>query len=246
MSLNTVSGLLSLTSTNSDLNGQSNLGTGEYIGVQLSTLGFTGSEDFTVTTVISGFTGNVQANQQFGLAVGASSAFATRMGLIGTSHVQIAVAADGSFAKTDETINCEDEPDHDGLCRAEQQKTRACFGTSRPRTAAIPQTHPHRTTDQHVVMQRLCEMCSCQCAGHAMCHAGIEPAWCRPDTDHDPAVPHREGLCSLPLPDYRRSEVVTPSTRSASWPPECEHRAPVVLLRRHLPSFAPPRRSPCS
>lgn len=91
MSLNTGSGLLSLTSTNSDLNGQSNLGTGEYIGVQLSTLGFTGSEDFTVATVISGFTGNVQVNQQFGLVVGASSAFATRMGLIGTSKQQIAV-----------------------------------------------------------------------------------------------------------------------------------------------------------
>ena len=30
------------------------------------------------------------------------------------------LAADGSFAKPDEILDCADEPDHDGLCRAEQ------------------------------------------------------------------------------------------------------------------------------
>ena len=32
-----------------------------------------------------------------------------------------ALAADGSFAKADEFIECADEPDHDGLCLLEQQ-----------------------------------------------------------------------------------------------------------------------------
>jgi len=31
------------------------------------------------------------------------------------------LAADGSFAKPDEILDCADEPDHDGLCRAEQE-----------------------------------------------------------------------------------------------------------------------------
>lgn len=99
MSLNTGSGLLSLTSTNSDLNDQLNLNIGEYIGVQLSTLDFTGSEDFTVTSVISGFSGTASFPQQFGLVVGTASNKATRMGLIfgnGATTLQYAVNTDGS------------------------------------------------------------------------------------------------------------------------------------------------------
>jgi hypothetical protein len=32
-----------------------------------------------------------------------------------------ALKADGTFARADEVIDCSDEPDHDGLCRLEQE-----------------------------------------------------------------------------------------------------------------------------
>jgi hypothetical protein len=70
--LNTGAGTLSIAATPADLNGQGNLGVGELPGTQLSTLGYTGTQDFSVTATFK----NIQyANnfQQFGVYVATAS-----------------------------------------------------------------------------------------------------------------------------------------------------------------------------
>lgn len=79
--VNSEEGHLELTTTNSDINHQENLATGEYLGVRLADLGFTGSEDFEVQMFIP----NIPALQrvgQFGLYAGAKSDKVIRGGLI--------------------------------------------------------------------------------------------------------------------------------------------------------------------
>jgi ferric-dicitrate binding protein FerR (iron transport regulator) len=79
--LDTHKGLFELTTTKSDLNGPDELETGEYLGVRLADLGFTGKEDFAVTTTVL----NIPALEfvgQFGLYAGARSDLAIRGGLI--------------------------------------------------------------------------------------------------------------------------------------------------------------------
>lgn len=73
---------LELTTTNSDLNTQYKLEEGEYFGVRLSDLGFTGKEDFAAAVTIH----NIPALEvvgQFGLYAGAGSDRSIRGGLIG-------------------------------------------------------------------------------------------------------------------------------------------------------------------
>jgi hypothetical protein len=73
---------LELTTTNSDLNTQYKLEQGEYLGVRLADLGFTGKEDFAVAVTIH----NIPALEvvgQFGLYAGARSDRSIRGGLIG-------------------------------------------------------------------------------------------------------------------------------------------------------------------
>jgi hypothetical protein len=80
--LNTDRSQLELTTTNSDLNTQYKLHQGEYLGVRLADLGFTGREDFAVTVTIP----NIPALEvvgQFGLYAGAASDRSIRGGLIG-------------------------------------------------------------------------------------------------------------------------------------------------------------------
>jgi hypothetical protein len=80
--LNTAQGQLELTTTNSDLNTQYKLRHGEYLGVRLADLGFTGKEDFAVTATIP----NIPALEivgQFGLYAGAWSNRNIRGGVIG-------------------------------------------------------------------------------------------------------------------------------------------------------------------
>jgi hypothetical protein len=72
---------LELTTTNSDLNTQYKLHRGEYLGVRLADLGFTGPEDFAVTITIP----NIPALEvvgQFGLYAGAKSNRNIRGGLL--------------------------------------------------------------------------------------------------------------------------------------------------------------------
>jgi hypothetical protein len=75
-------GVLELTSQQSDFNGQANMDLTSAPGINLSTLGFTGAEDFSVTAV---FRGPIQFNDaidQLGVYVGLDSATLTRAGFI--------------------------------------------------------------------------------------------------------------------------------------------------------------------
>jgi hypothetical protein len=74
-------GQLELTTTNSDINTQFKLYHGEYLGVRLSELGFTGKEDFAVTAYLPNIPA-LQSVGQFGLYAGAGSDKNIRGGLI--------------------------------------------------------------------------------------------------------------------------------------------------------------------
>jgi len=79
--LNPAQGQLELTTTRSDLNTQHLLHHGEYLGVRLADLGFTGPEDFAVTAVIPNIPA-LESVGQFGLYAGVRSDRNIRGGLI--------------------------------------------------------------------------------------------------------------------------------------------------------------------
>jgi hypothetical protein len=79
--LDPAKGRLELTATRSDLNTQYRLRRGEYLGVRLTDLGFTGTEDFEVTAVFPE-TPALEFVGQFGLYAGAASDRAIRGGVI--------------------------------------------------------------------------------------------------------------------------------------------------------------------
>ena len=72
---------LELTTTRSDINTQDQMAFGEYLGVRLSDLGFTGTEDFEIRVTISNIPG-LQVVGQFGLYAGTYSDRNIRGGLI--------------------------------------------------------------------------------------------------------------------------------------------------------------------
>jgi len=81
LALDIANGWLNVLSTNSDLNGQFQLDTGEYLGVSLSDLGFTGHNNFSIQAKFQ----NVQYAapfDQFGIYVAADSKYAFRIGWI--------------------------------------------------------------------------------------------------------------------------------------------------------------------
>jgi ferric-dicitrate binding protein FerR (iron transport regulator) len=83
--LNQAAGQLELTTTNSDLNTQFQLDQGEYVGIKLSDLGFTGAEDFALTVVVP----NIPALErvgQFGLFAGPRSDGSIRGGLLSSKE----------------------------------------------------------------------------------------------------------------------------------------------------------------
>jgi hypothetical protein len=79
--LNPARAQLELTTTNSDINTQYRLFHGEYLGVRLADLGFTGPEDFAVTVTIPNIPA-LESVGQFGLYAGARSDKNIRGGLI--------------------------------------------------------------------------------------------------------------------------------------------------------------------
>jgi ferric-dicitrate binding protein FerR (iron transport regulator) len=79
--LDPAKGHLELTTTNSDINTQFKLHHGEYLGVRLADLGFTGKEDFAVTATIPDIP-PLEKVGQFGLYAGARSDRNIRGGLI--------------------------------------------------------------------------------------------------------------------------------------------------------------------
>jgi hypothetical protein len=74
-------GQLALTTTRSDLNRQVRLGEGEYLGLRLRDLGFTGVEDFEVSVVVPNIP-SLAAVGQFGVYAGARADRVIRGGLI--------------------------------------------------------------------------------------------------------------------------------------------------------------------
>ncbi|APW59847.1 FecR domain-containing protein [Paludisphaera borealis] len=72
---------LRLTTTRSDINKQTNLARGEYLGFRLADLGFTGAEDFEISATIPEIPGLEQVGQ-FGLYAGRKSDSNIRGGLI--------------------------------------------------------------------------------------------------------------------------------------------------------------------
>ncbi len=81
LTIDLAKGRLELTTTNSDINTQFKLDQGEYLGVRLADLGFTGKEDFEVTATIPNIPA-LQAVGQFGLYAGVRSDKSIRGGLI--------------------------------------------------------------------------------------------------------------------------------------------------------------------
>jgi hypothetical protein len=81
LSLDPEKGQLALTTTNSDINHQVGMATGEYLGVRLSDLGFTGREDFAVTVAIPNIP-ELKHIGQFGLYAGTRSNRNIRGGVI--------------------------------------------------------------------------------------------------------------------------------------------------------------------
>jgi hypothetical protein len=79
--LDTSKGLLELTTTNTDINNQFKLAEGEYLGVRLADLGFTGAEDFEVRVTVPDIPA-LENYGQFGLYAGTDSALNIRGGLI--------------------------------------------------------------------------------------------------------------------------------------------------------------------
>jgi hypothetical protein len=103
MRLNTTNGTLELSSSQSDFFGQFNLGIASMPGASLSSLGFTGTEDFAVTTVFRPLT-TLEFIDQVGVYVGANSNFMTRADTIvfatperHSAHTQNGADFDGHF-----------------------------------------------------------------------------------------------------------------------------------------------------
>jgi hypothetical protein len=84
---------LELTTTQSDLNTQHRLSTGEYLGLRLADLGFTGTEDFEISATIPDIPGLKEVGQ-FGLYAGARKDTSIRGGLISRSGSAGSPAAD--------------------------------------------------------------------------------------------------------------------------------------------------------
>jgi ferric-dicitrate binding protein FerR (iron transport regulator) len=76
-------GRLELTTTNTDLNTTFRLDWGEYLGVKLADLGFTGKEDFAITVVVPDIP-ELPHVGQFGLYAGLHSKMTVRGGMIST------------------------------------------------------------------------------------------------------------------------------------------------------------------
>jgi autotransporter-associated beta strand protein len=95
LDLDTTAGTLAMTTSSSDINGQVNMAELEALGIPLSSLGFTGNEDFRVRAhfvnlpALDGF-------DQIGAYVGTSSTAMTRAGAIRGSYQSLGVNTNGT------------------------------------------------------------------------------------------------------------------------------------------------------
>ncbi|OPZ27487.1 MAG: hypothetical protein BWZ02_01626 [Lentisphaerae bacterium ADurb.BinA184] len=98
LTLDVANGRLTVRSTRSDLNGQIGMGSGEYFGTRLGPLGYTGTQNFSVTAVFLDVA-FPEAYDQIGVFVGSDSANTLRGGLIyGPFAPYFPGAADGENA----------------------------------------------------------------------------------------------------------------------------------------------------
>ncbi|MBN8457898.1 MAG: laminin G domain-containing protein [Verrucomicrobia bacterium] len=81
LDLDTAAGTLAITSTNNDVNGQFNMAVAEMLGINLSSLGFTGSQDFKLRAKFVNLPATSNADQ-LGIFAGASSTSLIRGGRI--------------------------------------------------------------------------------------------------------------------------------------------------------------------
>lgn len=95
LDLDTAAGTLALTTSSSDINGQANMAQLEAIGIPLSTLGFTGTEDFRVRAHFVNMPA-LGGYDQVGAYVGTSSTTMTRAAAIGGNHVALGVNTNGA------------------------------------------------------------------------------------------------------------------------------------------------------
>jgi fibronectin-binding autotransporter adhesin len=95
LDLDTAAGTLSITTSSSDINGQVNMAQLEALGIPLSSLGFTASQDFRIRAhfvnlpVLAGF-------DQIGAWVGTSSTAVTRASTIGGNYAALGVNTNGT------------------------------------------------------------------------------------------------------------------------------------------------------
>ncbi len=95
LDLDTTAGTLAMTTSSSDINGQVNMAQLEAIGIPLSSLGFTGNQDFRIRAhyvnmpALGGY-------DQVGAYVGTSSTAMTRAAAIGANHLALGVNTNGA------------------------------------------------------------------------------------------------------------------------------------------------------
>jgi autotransporter-associated beta strand protein len=95
LDLDTTAGTLALTTSSSDINGQVNMAALEAIGIPLSSLGFTGNDDFRVRAHFVNMPA-LGGYDQVGAYVGTSSTAMTRAAAIGGNHVALGVNTNGT------------------------------------------------------------------------------------------------------------------------------------------------------
>jgi hypothetical protein len=97
LQLDPTAGVLRIRSTNSDINGQVGLAAGEYAGINLSRLGFTGTQDFCVGAQFRNVR-YAEAFDQFGLYIGSGAGVNFRAGyLFSGSRTLFSVLNNGGF-----------------------------------------------------------------------------------------------------------------------------------------------------
>lgn len=105
--LNTGTGRLVVTGTNSDLNGQGNLVNAEFVGFRLTTLGYNTGDDFSFSSQIfvASAGGYSQPFDQFGIFVGSSSTQVFRAGGLFTNTRTAYSAHTNGTVDTAQTFN---------------------------------------------------------------------------------------------------------------------------------------------
>jgi len=112
--IETFSGLLNVTTTTADYNGQRNIPDAEAVGVNLKSLGFTGSDDFSVSARFVKIPGNevLDIPDQLGLFIGTSTTSMMRAGLLNLDRYATAGTTRSNLAFSTVTQGEQDSNSH--------------------------------------------------------------------------------------------------------------------------------------